>query len=100
MMKICTNHVPRPLLCWHDLTAAEQAEFDYLDNERRRESASFFRYRGTVYDLGDMQRAPTPLRDWSGYHSDSYFSGIVFKFARSDDEVIVGTYICLNRSPQ
>jgi hypothetical protein len=92
-MKIRTNNVPRPLLCWHALTEAEQAEFDYLDTQGKRESASFFRYQGRVYDLSDMEQAPAELHDWSGYKPDSYFSGVVVKLAPSDNEVIVGTYI-------
>ena len=102
-MKIKTNNVPRDVLHWWDLTDAERAEFDYLDSDDRQNFASFFRYRGVVYDLGELIRidktvAPHPQRqgweDWDGYHSNSYFSGILVRYVDGWQRVIVATYYC------
>jgi hypothetical protein len=98
-LTIRTNNVPRPILDASELTLAEQAEFDYLDwaaLEAGNDSASFFRYKGHTYDLGEFQttsRMPefSPLRKWDGYLSDSFFSGIVVR-TDDDDQIIVGTY--------
>lgn len=112
-MKIVTNHNRRRILDASDLTVKEAEWFDYLDwdkLEKGEDSASFFRYRGNVYDLGEFQRTTeittqqtqigqsNQFAQWDGYQSDSFFSGIVIKYYSDrnfdpyDDFVIVGTY--------
>lgn len=102
-MTIKTNNVPRDVLHWYELTDAERAEFDYLDSDDAQCSASFFRHRGTVYDIGEIIRidktvAPHPQRQgwekWDGYHSDSYFSGILVRYVEDCERVIIATYYC------
>lgn len=97
---VTTNNVPRLVIDDYQLTEKEQKEFDYLDWEaikEGRESASFFRYGGRLYDLGEFT-ITSELRDatlarWDGYMSDSFFSGIVVRYVKDDsDYVIVGTY--------
>ena len=117
--RIVTNNVPRDVLQAWELTAAERKELDYLDwpaIERGEDSAEFFRYRGQLYPLSDFSRiVPIGSGDsnmfvmrtddpdmlaWDGYASDSFFSGIVIRWARDDrgepdyGQVIVGTYLC------
>lgn len=96
-MKIRTNHVPRPILDGSDLSAEEREWFDYVDWQKVAEgsdSVSFFRYKGTLYDLHEFM--PTQnLYDftaWHGYQSDSFFSGILVKYTDDHENVIVGTY--------
>ncbi len=96
---IKSNHIPRPVLRWHDLTENERAEFDYLDTDEKREFAQFGRYKGWVYDLTDMNRQgsieiPKAFRGWSDYLSDSYFSGIVIRYTDDFESVIFGTWFC------
>lgn len=104
---IITNNQPRNVLRSHDLTEKERAEFDYLDEEQI-EWASFFRYNGQVYDLGEfvslVERSrqvgfehgcdeASPLLKWHGIATESYFSGLLVRYADSDCEsVIVGRY--------
>lgn len=93
-----TNRVPRLLLDWDQLAAAEQSEFDYLSIDARKWCADFVRYRGVVYDVGEFQRVPRSLAAngrWDGYSPDTYFSGVVFRFA-DDDHVVMGTYYVTN----
>lgn len=101
VIQIITNHVPRFVVYAWELTAKERAEFDYLDweaIEAGKDSASFFRYRGSTYDLGDFMRTSdlgvaNELKEWQGYISDSFFSGIVVKYVDDNGEsVIVGRY--------
>lgn len=103
-----TNHVPRPVLYWWDLTDKEKQEFDYLDTEAKQDEGHFFRYSGMVYDLNEFQsmhhhavqmQVHSKLRKWDGFMTDSYFSGVLIKYPVCDDwrdksyeEVIVGTY--------
>lgn len=103
-MRVTTNNVPRDVVEAYELTPTERAEFDYLDwaaIERGEDSASFFRYRGNVYDLGEFSSSwglsresgmPADLASWHGYISDSYFSGIVVRYTDDHERVIVGTF--------
>jgi hypothetical protein len=96
---ITTNWQARDLIDASELTEEEREEFDYLDwdkIERGEDSASFFRYKGTLYDLGEFQRVPTVsdglYQGWDGYQSDTYFSGLLIKLTDDGEGVIVGRY--------
>lgn len=88
-----TNHVPRDTIDAWELNEQERKEFDYLDwpaIERGEASASFVRYRGTLYDLGEFMSTHThDLQSWDGYLSETFFSAIVVKYV-DDGRVIVG----------
>jgi len=94
-LTIITNNVPRFTVDAYELTPAERRDFDYLDwdaIDRGESGATFFRYRGNLYDLSEILAAPGSLAPWEGYASDSYFSGIVVRFTNDSEEVIVGRY--------
>jgi hypothetical protein len=100
-LRIITNRIPREVLDSFELTTAEREEFDYLDwaaLDAGEDSASFIRYHGSTYDLGEFQTTSgmpefSPLRQWDGYLSDSFFSGLVVKFVDDCERVIVGRYV-------
>lgn len=95
---IKTDHKARPLLWLGDLTAKERAEFDYVPDDDC--SDRFVRYKGWVYDVYDAQHIhyetwgvnAEPFKGWDAIVSDSFFSGVVFKFD-SNGDVICGTYM-------
>jgi hypothetical protein len=92
-MKITTNNVPRDIIEAYELTENEQAEFDYLDWKKIRagdDSASFFRYKDNLYDLGEFERTDIP--GWYGIQHDTYFSGIVVRYCNEFEQVVVGRY--------
>ena len=103
---IYTNNVPRELIQWWQLTPREQKEFDYLDTEERQEGAVFFRYKGRVYSMDEflrpgtmwMPEMPDAFKEWDSYASDSFFSGVLLKFARDEygnedyERVVIGWY--------
>lgn len=100
-LTIITNNVPRQTIDAWELTEKERKEFDYLDwskIEKGEDSATFVRYKGELYDLGDFMQCPDGLfnpGDWHAYISDTFFSGILVKFVsyRHDDaDVIMGRY--------
>jgi hypothetical protein len=100
---IITNGVPRDILDAWELSPEERADFDYLDwdaIERGEDSASFFRYKGETYDLGDIpavDRRPgieTAFEGWDGVASDSFFSGILVRYVDEFERVIVGRFYC------
>jgi hypothetical protein len=104
-MKITTNNVPRDVIDAYLLTEAERADFDYLPwdlIDKGEDSASFVRYKGELIDLGDVPSTYTYSPDgpssifpgWDGYVSDSFFSGILIRYASDSDfeSVIVGRY--------
>ncbi len=100
-VSIRTNNKPRDLLCFADLSEKARKEFDYVDEEEHY-SPRFVKYKGTTYDVNDTttaSRMPEPLNSWDSYISDSFFSGVVFRFpcenGRTDYErIVVGTYAC------
>ena len=89
-LTIKTNGQYRPTLIWEDLTPKEQGEFDFTN----KEESSYFRYKNWVYTLEDFMRTNCNdvLSKWDGYHSDSFFSGILVKYSSCGDAVMVGTY--------
>ena len=96
-MQIITNKIPRPMCTFLELPAKVQADFDYVEEDGQY-SARFVQYKGWWYDVYDTQSIHRSLgfdqfKGWDGIASDSYFSGVLFKFA-DDDSVIVGRYYC------
>jgi hypothetical protein len=97
---IKTNSIPRHILDGHEMTDKERKEFDYVDwdtIDTGHDSASFFRYKGHTYDLGEFMTTDplpefSPLRKWDGYLNDSFFSGIVIRWCEDHESVIVGTF--------
>lgn len=103
--QITTNHQPRALLFWSDLTEKEQANFDFFDTT---DGMDYFRYRGEVYALNEFLSAGTawsclpenhPFRQWDGHLTDSFFSAVVIKYPREfgyidSEHIIVGTVTC------
>lgn len=101
---VVTNNHPRPLVDAWELTPAERETFDYLDwsaIERGEDSATFFRYRGELYDLGEFSRdygitrgagLPDHLSTWHGYAADTFFSATVVRIVEMWDGpgVVVG----------
>ena len=86
-VKITTNNVPRDVISAWELTAGERAEFDHLDwpaIDDGRDSAEFFRYRGQLYYMAS-KGAPSFAPGWDAYLTDSYFSGIVYRFPVDQD---------------
>lgn len=98
-MKIITNNIPRFTIDAYELSEKERKEFDYLNWEaigKGEDSATFFRYKGQVYDLGEFMHVDYPdgeLKGWHGISSQSAFHAIIVKFPDNDmDSVIVGQY--------
>ena len=90
---IKTNNVPRDVLTGAELDDKEKAEFDYYTIDELH-YASFFRYKGNVYDIGEFLLPPESLKQWDGYFSTSYSTGIVIRYADGFESVIVGGYYC------
>ncbi len=99
-MKIITNNQYRHILYFHELEQDEQDELK--DSYNTVQESSFFRYRGRVYDLNEFmsvnnalnQRgAPHEMYGWHGYHNESFFSSIVFKYSECGESVRVGLAI-------
>jgi hypothetical protein len=101
---IVTNGHHRDILDGWDLTPEEREQFDYIDwekVEKGEESASFFRYRGEIYDLSEFEWTgtlmsggvlATAVKQWDGFLSDSFFSGVLVRYVDDYEGVVVGTY--------
>jgi hypothetical protein len=95
-LTIITNHVPRDVIDAYELTADERADFDYIDwpaVDDGRESATFARYRGELYDLSEyMDASGVGIDGWHGYRPDTFFSGVLVRYCDDHERVIVGRY--------
>jgi hypothetical protein len=99
---ITTNNAPRLVIDGYQLTVEERAEFDYIDwtGVDGTDSATFFRFRGDLYDLGEFSTTwglsndaglPDHLAGWHGYMSTSAFSAILVRYCENTDYIVVGT---------
>lgn len=98
-IRVITNNVPRYIIEDYELSPEERSGFDYLDwpaIDEGRDSASFVRYKGQLYDLntfmrgfGIIEELPDHLARWDGYHAESFFSAVVVRLV-DDERVIVG----------
>jgi len=91
--KIISNYHWHPILDAEQLTAKQRADIAYTDD-----CAPVFLYRGRAYAIDELyttsfHHAPAWIREWDGYASDSYFSGIVVKFSGDRDAVQIGIYL-------
>ena len=92
-MNIITNNRARPLQSFLDLPAKAQADFDYIDVADWFD-LRFVQYKGCWYDVCDTDgRVPDVFKEWDGIVSETFFSGVLFKWA-NDYDVIVGRYYC------
>jgi len=98
-MKVITNNIPRDVLDAWELAPAEREEFDYLDwaaIEKGEDSASFIRYKGELYDLGEFMRWDNPAsltrQGWDGVRSDTFFSGLLVRYVEDFERVVVASY--------
>jgi hypothetical protein len=98
-VKIITNNVPRDIIDAWDLTRAEREEFDFVDwdaVEAGNDNPEFFRYKGNLHYLGDFMRwdgcENEELLKWDGYSSDTYFSGLLVRYA-GDEHVVAWFYV-------
>ncbi len=92
-MDIVTNNIPRNFIGDYQLSKKEREEFDYLDwaaIDDGRDSATFFKYKGRLYDLREFVITPEALKPWDGMSADSAFSGVLIRLV--DDQIIVGKY--------
>lgn len=86
MSTIKTNHQPRPLLDWQDLSSKEKADLQHA-----KLGTGFFRFKGAAYTLSDFERLPTgSMPGWDGSMATSATTGVLV--AASEDSVVVGTW--------
>ena len=105
-MNIVTDNKRRVLVSLTDLPAKAMKEFEYIDEDSIHD-LRLVKYKGVWYDVRDTQRITVgnsfrgwdmyvtkdhPFAKWSAVISDSFFSGILFKFNEDFEQVIVGRY--------
>ena len=86
------NGIPRPIIYGFDLSEKEKLKFDWMDDEEIMDS-QFFKFKGQVYALSEIMAVHNPvynpnppewMKNFDGYSSDSFFSGILVKFGSND----------------
>lgn len=91
-MKIKTNNRRIPTISGFDLPETVRAEFDYYESEDELYQASFFKYKGQYWDIGEFTRQSGPSWDgpsWDGCHALTAFSWLLIKLVNKGDAVIV-----------
>lgn len=90
-MIIKTNNQPRDVIDGNELTEDERKEFDYINWATEYEQ-SFFRYKDQLYDVNDCEISHHLFEGWDGFYSETFFSGVVFRYVNDMEQVIVGRY--------
>lgn len=91
-MQIKTSNRAYPILYWNNLSKKEKKEFDYLDDPEEN-GLMFFRYRKQAYSLESFLACThEEFKDWNGYHSDSFFSGILIKLNENETTLKVAIF--------
>ena len=94
-MRIISNYQERDILFSHEVPPSVlDREFNYHSSEER-ENALFFVYKKQYYCLDQFMRTTDETmkdKGWDGYHSDSFFSGILVRLDLENDKVKVATY--------
>ena len=119
-IKVTTNNVPRKLSTLSQVPKKDRKDFDYIHDFQGSGGEvlpdtvweeRLVQYRGVWYDVRDTQRLTAsnalarvgfdwhvtedhPFAKWDAVISDSFFSGVLFRFVETDDgySVICGRY--------
>jgi hypothetical protein len=67
---------------------------EYKKPEWSKEEELSFKYKGEIYFLSEFMRIENndKLKEYDGYFSDTFFSGIVIKFIEEKESVKVYRY--------
>lgn len=105
-IKIVTDNKPRELKCFMDLSERERADFDYIKDDDFYDQR-FVRYKGHWYDVNDTQliwvwpkpcmgdyavNPDHPFAKWNCITSETFFSGVLFRWGKEYAHVVVGSY--------
>jgi hypothetical protein len=93
-LTIKTNRRWRNLAYRSDVPAKVLADqFAHLSEEDGLDG--FLCYRGHWYHTSDFMAVGngSPLAGWQGYHGDSFYSGVVIRLHRDNEQYQVGTYL-------
>lgn len=104
-IKIHTNNQPRPLVSVNEIPIEFRDEFDYIYD---KDQQSLVKYKDYWYDAYDTQKIHvgtgdpfgmvvdkgSPFADWHAITSESFFSGVLFRFLDDGERVVVGSYYC------
>ncbi len=113
-LKIESDDIAYDLICYADMPGEARKDFDYVGDSPMIDhyTLRFVLYKGTYYDLHDMQQIVVgkqhtlpmgwamyvepehPFATWQLVHSDSFFSGVLFRYVESEDneQVNCATY--------
>ena len=105
-LTIRTNNHWHDLSSFYDLPESARSDFYYVDVEDHQ-NPRFVCYRGFWYDTHEFIRihamsnsdphamrpeADSPFDAWTGYQSDSFFSGVVLRYDNEFERIQIGRY--------
>jgi len=94
-MKIVTDHKWKHFKYGYEVPKkVMKDQFDWMDEDQVDDG--FICYRGTWYHAGEFMRiVGNPDKEFSkyhGYHSDSFFSGVLVKLSDDGEAYQIATY--------
>jgi hypothetical protein len=91
--QIITNHQPRHIKYGYELAPKWRERFNWIEDDEEFAHTEFVEYKGWVYALSEFMRCEHELAvlGFDGYHSDTYFSGVLIKIVDSES-VIMARY--------
>jgi hypothetical protein len=91
---IKTNKQWRPILQSYELPDSARERFDYLNDEEFY-GASFVKYKGYFYELGEFMRVAEggelAAAGWDGIHNDSAWTGVLIKLSNDGERYQIAT---------
>ena len=90
---IKTDNKWRNILHGFELPKKWRKEFNYMSEEDFNNGA-FISYGRQIYSFDEFERASGELRakGWDGVKHDSFFSGLVMKVSRNEEEYMIGRF--------
>lgn len=82
------HHVP--IIYGWQLSDKEKREFNYYSSLSDLHEASFFRYKGRVYNIEEFsifqdKDRPDVFKKWEAFSNDCFRSGLVIRYAPNTD---------------
>lgn len=98
-LQITTNNIYRPILSAFELTSRHWKKLGMDESEQHEaieNGESFVVYKNEPIRLSDFMRldkASNPFPSfWQGYHSDTFFSGLLIHISDCGEACIIGQY--------
>ena len=92
-LTIKTDHKWKPFRYQYEVERRKDyKDYDWMDENDKGDG--WIIYLRRLYNLSDFMRIENipEFSGWNGYHSDSFFSGVLIKVSQDGEQYKIGTY--------